>query len=76
MGYINQFFEWVVRNPREGVATVLFAAGALLGWWTAGYFIAQIGNDSPELALPYNLFRGGTGVICGMLVSSLVWGKR
>ena len=75
MGGINQFFEWVVRNPREGVAIVLFAAGALLGWWTAGYFIDQIGNASPELALPYTLFRVGTSFIFGLLGISLVWGK-
>ena len=74
MGDINQFFGWVMS--RQGAAFALFVAGFPLGWMMAGYFIAQIGNDSPELALPYNLFRGGTGVICGMLVSSLVWGKR
>ena len=61
---------------RQGAAFALFVVGFPLGWMIAGYFIAQIGNGSPELALPYNLYRGGTGVIFGMLVSSLVWGKR
>ena len=74
MGDINQFFGWVMS--RQGAAFALFVVGFPLGWVTADYFIAQVGNDSPELALPYNLYRGGTGVIFGMLVSSLAWGKR
>ena len=74
MGDINQFFGWVMS--RQGAAFALFVVGFPLGWVTAGYFIDQVGNASPELALPYNLYRGGTGVIFGMLVSSLVWGKR
>ena len=74
MGDINQFFGWVMS--RQGIAFALFVVGFPLGWVTADYFIAQVGNDSSELALPYNLFRGGTGVIFGMLLSSLAWGKR
>ena len=75
MGDIKQVFGWVTRNPRQGVAIALFVAFAPLGWVTAGYFIAQAGNASPELALPYNLYRVGTAAIFGMLGASLVWGK-
>ena len=75
MGDIKQVFGWVMRNTRLGFAAVLGLAGAWAGWWTAGYFIDQVGNDSPELALPYTLFRVGTAAIFGLLGASVVGGK-
>ena len=73
MGDLNQFFGWVMS--RQGVAFALFVVVFPLGWVTADYFIAQIGNDSPELALPYTLFRVGTAAIFGLLGASVVGGK-
>ena len=65
----------MTRNPRQGVAAVLFVVGGLLGLWATDYAIGQIGSDAPELALPYAIMRVGTFVLFGLLATSLVWGK-
>ena len=68
-------FEWVTRNPRQGVAVGLFVVGGLLGLWAANYVIGQVGSESPELALSYNIMRAGTFVLFGLLAASLASGK-
>ena len=71
----KQVFGWVTRNPRQGVGAVLFVVGGLLGLWVTDYVIGQIGSESPELALSYDIMRVCTFVLFGLLATSLVWGK-
>ncbi len=71
----KQVFEWVTRNPRQGIAAVLFVAGGLLGWRVTDYVIREVGSASPDLALPYTIMRVGTVLLFGLLAASLASGK-
>ena len=62
-------------NVRQWIAAILFVGGAGLGWLMVDYIIDQIGSDSPELAVYYNVFRVGVSAIAGILGAALVLGK-
>ena len=62
-------------NLRWGFAAILFGVGAVLGWLMMNYIIDQIGSDSPELAVYYDVFRYGVSAIAGILGAALVLGK-
>ena len=75
MGDINQVLGWMVRNCRQVFAVGLFVVGGLLGLWVANYVIREVGSESPELALSYDIMRIGTFVLFGLLAASLASGK-
>ena len=62
-------------DMRFGFAVVVGVAAAILGLLMINYFIAQIGSDAPELALPYNLLRVGAAAIFGLASAALVMEK-
>ena len=75
MGDVTQVLEWVRGNCRLLFAVGLFVVGGLLGLWVANYVIREVGNESPELALSYDIMRFGTFVLFGLLAASLASGK-
>ena len=75
MGDVTQVLEWVRGNCRQVAAAILFATGGVLGLLVANYVIREVGSESPELALSYDIMRFGTFVLFGLLAASLASGK-
>ena len=85
MGEVRQVFAigmnalagWVMTGfAKQVFAISVSALAALAGWAMIGFIIAQIGSDSPGLALYHNIFRVGAAAVLGIAGYALAGGRH